>query len=342
MNAFLSLGRYFLMCCLLLFIFTAANITFTGCGPPSSQEPTRFTGIAMTIPYRILIGERLDRKKSQRVQQIIDQVFQEVDETYNDWNPESELSKLNRLKAGEALQLSPLLAKLLKQAGDWVALTEGRFDPTVRPLVKLWQTKLESGIAPTDEEIKTLMPSIGWHNLSIQGTTFIKNHDETQLDLGGIAKGACVDQLVEELNTQGYPHVYVEWGGEIRTSGQHPGQRPWRVFISHLGNPDPSQAIEILELREQGIATSGDYHQQWNIKRGGTTACYTHIIDPRTGYPLAVTSSSISSVTVLAPSCCLADALATAAMLFDSPEECQAWLAKSRVSESVRFWLITH
>ena len=167
-------------------------------------------------------------------------------------------------------------------------LSEGRFDPTIEPLQKLWKEHLAQGTVPSKPQIDALLPAIGWNKIHLSKGKICKDHDLTSLDLGGIAKGYCVDLLVERLNANGYPSIFVEWGGEIRTSGQHPDNRPWTIFISRFGNPDPEKALAILTLRNQAIATSGDYIQQWKVQKENTgeEAVYFHIIDPLTGQPL--------------------------------------------------------
>jgi thiamine biosynthesis lipoprotein len=266
----------------------------------------------MTVPYRILIGKELSFLEKKSVQSLIDDTFDHIDATFNYWNPHSEISQLNHLKKLEKKKISAEMEKFLLNCSEIVAITEGRFDPTVRPLYQLWKKKLDQGQSPTDREIQELLPAIGWDKIHIMQGRFWKDHDETSLDLGGIAKGYCVDLIVEKLTLAGYQSFYVEWGGEIAVRGNHPENRPWRIFISKGGDPNPENALAIVELHDEAIATSGNYYQQWTLINQGKTIKYTHIIDPQTGYPL---SDSISSASVVAPNCMLADGLATALMM---------------------------
>jgi thiamine biosynthesis lipoprotein len=309
---------------------------------PRSQEPfvsppSLFTGNEMTIDYRILVGEPLAQEQKLAVQKILQRSFAHINAVYNKWNPDSEISRLNRLQAGVIAPLSKELAAFLEFTQQIVELSEGRFDPTIEPLQQLWKQKLGLGQIPTEREIALLIPAIGWHRLHFDHRLFYKDHDLTSLDLGGIAKGHCVDLIVEALNQAGYENVYVEWGGEIRTSGKHPEQRPWRVFISNLGDNQPDNALAYVDLANQAIATSGDYLQQW---KGPNQTTYFHIFNPSTYRPLISTEASIASASVLASSCALADGLATVAMLFPSVEQAQVWLesVNERFPE-VRFWL---
>jgi len=299
----------------------------------------------MFMNYKILIGKPLTHKEMMHVEQLIAAVFEQINTIYNKWNPHSELSQLNRLKAGERRVLSNELFQFLKQMDEIVKMTQGHFDPTIEPIQQLWKTKLEQGVEPTSEEIAQVTPAIGWHLIHVEDSYFYKDHDATALDLGGIAKGLAVDLLVERLNEAGYTHLFVEWGGEIRATGSHPNNRPWTIFISRFGDNDPDHAIAQLKLTDAAIATSGDYLQNWTLYDANAPkeiVTYFHIFDPQTYQPLVASSQSIASASIIAPTCVLADALATAAMLFTSKMETLVWLREVQIQyPSVELFLFT-
>ena len=309
------------------------------CGCDSSDpEPISFTGVAMTIPYRLLVGDAQVAEQQDLVERELQAVFDEVNTVYNDWNPQSEISKLNQAGAGERRHLSIELTRLLEITEKLVMLTEGRFDPTVSPLQKLWRRHLEEGQLPSDRELAALEGCVGWDKLQHEHRSFWKQHRATRVDLGGIAKGYCVDRVIQRLKAAGFQELYFEWGGEIATAGQHPSGRPWRIFISSLGSNDPAQAIATLELQNQALATSGDYMQAWTV--GDKT--YFHIVNPQTGRPLELRNDTIASVSVLAPNCTVADGLATALMTFGSAGEARLWAAElKRDYPELSFWIVT-
>jgi FAD:protein FMN transferase len=274
----------------------------------------------MTIPYCVKIGETLSKKKSDAVETLIINTFLEINEIYNYWNPESEISKLNRHDAYEKIPISNQLATFLLETDRIVHLTEGRFDPTVASIQQLWKNSLEKNTKPSHEILTATLDAVGWHNIHVQDTFFWKDHSETILDLSGIAKGLAVDLLIDRLFEMGFVSLYVEWGGEIRTHGHHPEGRPWRVAIMGLCT---------IDMNNQAIATSGIYIQNWNLD--GDT--YSHIIDPQTHEPIK--NSPITSATVLAPTCAEADAFATALMLFPSIEQAKAWAHEMNLSTYV-------
>lgn len=264
----------------------------------------------MTIPYRILVDN------ATHVQDTIESVFSEVDLHYNRYNPHSELSAFNRAPAFAAFPLSPGLHALLLQTDRLVQATNGAFDPSVEPLQHLWKQALYNGKTPSAEQIQPLMKTLGWHHLKLNASSAVKDVEGFALDLGGIAKGYAVDLLYEKIHALGVKHLYVEWGGEIRVSKNHPSGRPWNVAIHPL---DPQADPIVLELSDQAVATSGDYEQSYlAIDDQGKQRRYFHILDLSTGIPLTASEDQHYSFTVVAPDCTTADGLATA--LFFHPD----------------------
>ena len=295
----------------------------------------------MTIDYHITIGQQLTAGQKREVELIIEQVFFEIDQIFNKWNPNSEISIINRLPASILHPISPQLLAFLEKINRLVILSERRFDPTIEPLQKLWIGYLEKGQEPPLEKIESLKPSIGWNNILIEEGALRKLDERTQLDFGGVAKGLCVDMLVERLFQAGYPHLYVEWGGEIRACGNHPSNRPWHIYISSPSDSDPSKAIAFLDLQDQALATSGDYYQYWTIiDKNGKQKRVCHIFNPLTLAPMETKKGSVASASLLAHDCVTADALAKVLMLFNSPEEAEQWIGKLQAEEVVLdYWI---
>jgi thiamine biosynthesis lipoprotein len=279
---------------------------------------TTLSGVAMTIPYTIHVAGGLHGEKKERCEALIGQTFEKVNRIYNKWNPESELSSLNRLKAFEKRKISKELFELLELSNQIVILSQGRFDPTIEPLQALWKL---SEASPTPLEQREVLPLLGWEKIHFDDGIFYKEHDLTALDLGAIAKGLAVDLLAEGLEQEGFSPCFVEWGGEIRAVGAHPEGRPWTIFISRFGDPDPDHSIATLPLDERGVATSGDYNQI--MIKGGKKL--SHIYSRSKLSPLPIEKNGIKSATVIAPSCAMADALATCCFLFETTKECIAW-----------------
>lgn len=279
---------------------------------------THFDGHMMTMHYHVIIGDVLNTQEKDHVQLAIDDTFFQVNQIFNRFNPKSELSRLNQLKSGEKMKVSDPLWELMILTDRIVHLTEGNFDPTVWTVQHVWKRHLENGEIPTPEELSPYTQAVGWHSLHLDQKMVWKDHTQTEIDLSGIAKGHAIDLLIKSLNERGYEDVYVEWGGEIAASGQHPEGRPWTIAITPPNERHPDHAVEVVSLKHQGAATSGDYIQYWPVKHER----FTHIMNPMTLTPL---KRCDRSVTVCAPSCAMADALATASMVANSPEDVQKW-----------------
>lgn len=334
------------------FLVTMA-ILLTGCQSPDTSIDSRadgttaFTGSAMTMQYKILVGHNIDSAQKAIIGKIIKATFDDTGSIFNKWNPQSELSKLNSGNAGIAIPLSADLLRLFRETDAIVKLSHGKFDPTIEPLQTLWKQKLESGSIPTRDELDAIAPAIGWDKISFSEGLFIKLHDGTKLDFGGIAKGLCIDMLVERLNSEGYTNLYVEWGGEIRTCGRHPEGRLWSVFISRLGDTSPENAIATVQLEDQAIATSGDYLQNWSVRLADAEGnerpvTYFHIFDPKTLQPIEASYASVASTSVVANSCALADGLATVPMMFKDRAEATAWAESiQELVPEASFWIIS-
>lgn len=317
---------------------------FWSCQTNQTSDPvtTLFYGNAMTIDYRIIVGKALSPIEKEKIDSIVQMTFKEIDTIFNKWNPESELSRLNHLKGGVSVPLSVPLYRFLVTVGKIVALTEGRFDPTIGALQTLWQRKLESGQLPSKEEISSASKGSGWHKIHYEGGIFFKDVDSLALDLGGIVKGYCVDLLTERLKLIGYADLFVDWGGEIRTSGKHPKGRPWALFIRGLDDLDSGRAIAYLNVCDRAIATSGDYLQNWTISGPDGPVTYFHIIDPTLRRPLMVTDDSIATASVMVDNCTFADGLATALMMFSSSQEAVQWIEKIKTKISpLDYWVMS-
>lgn len=295
-------------------------ITWTIQSCSSKPTSTTFEGESMTMPYRIVLGRALTPVEKEKFKQEILSVFHRIDTIYNNWNPSSELSKVNRSPSQVPIPISRELLQFLEKIQQLYELSGGRFDPTLGNLKTLWTTYLKFNSLPDEKTWKHSYEQSGWHQIIIdfvQGT-ITKKTCQVQLDLCGVVKGFAVDHLMTICN-HFCSNSYVEWGGEIKTSGMHPSGRPWRIASS--------STPEIIEIHDQAIATSGNYYQKWTVE--GKT--YTHILNPHTGKPLDIVGYPIISATVIHPNCAFADAMATVLMTFPSKAEALAWAKEKNI-----------
>jgi thiamine biosynthesis lipoprotein len=193
---------------------------------------------------------------------------------------------------------------------DLCARSGGAFDPTLGPVIRLWgfgETPSKHTVPP-GAEIARAMKSVGWQHLSVTDDgALIKHIPGLTINLGGVAKGFGVDELVRLLRSRKLTDFYVSIGGEVRVAGHGPRSAKWRLGISapvdRWRENDPMAAV--VALRDQSISTSADYQNFFRDREGRRRA---HIIDPKTGAPVTHT---LGGVSVIAPDGMTADALGT-------------------------------
>jgi methylenetetrahydrofolate dehydrogenase (NADP+)/methenyltetrahydrofolate cyclohydrolase len=295
---------------------------------PKKDPCTHFEGVSMTMPYHITVGKELSIGEHKAVFEIVEKTFAEVHETFDNWNPNSEISHLNRAPKDALIPLSSPLQNLLTLCEEIVTISGGRFDPTIEPLAKVWNQARQEKKVPDCEELQNACDALGWNHISIHNGILKKDRADTHLDLCAISKGLCIDWIVERLEKMGIEDLMVEWAGDVRAIGHHPENRDWVVQI------DPSlqmnqKSIAPIPIRNCAIATSGRQ--------------LSHMIDPITASPLEKTEHSIASATVIAPNCALADALATAAMVFHNRKEAESWAQEVvDLHPEVKFWILSY
>ncbi len=309
----------------LLNLFAVLCLFLTSCSKDQPASPLALSGIAMTMPWKILIGDQVSEKKLARIQKRIGKVFYQVDWIMNKWNPDAELAKLNQLQAFEEVQLSKELYDLFEKSDYAYQMTQGLFDPTVETVTAKIQPMLEEGRMPSQQALSSLKNKMGWRTLHWEDGIFWKEHTETLINFSGIAKGLCVDMLVEALHESGVKNLFVEWGGEISSKGHHPDGRQWRVAIRA-----PASGSAILaetDIKEAGLATSGDEMQYYVVRDSetGDISFLSHLFNPLENSPKTIDAEHVHTASVLASKCYLADAYATALSLITDPSEASEW-----------------
>ncbi len=254
-------------------------------------------------------------------------ILRHFDEALSTYIDSSTISKLNRANVGLFAYEDPFnyfnrcyqLAQIVYQT------TNGCFDPTVYPLVDGWGFMKDLEVVPDSAVVDSLRLLLGFGNGqhftfkrgdgqledSLQKPTIFKNTPGAKLDFNAIAQGLAVDVLAEELERRGASNYYVEIGGELRVKGKNADGITWRIGIDQpieSSNQDNRQIQEVVELDNRSIATSGSYRKFY--EKNGIR--YSHTLDPKTGYPV---THSLLSATVIAETCAMADAYATALMV---------------------------
>jgi thiamine biosynthesis lipoprotein len=247
-------------------------------------------------------------------------VFHHVDSLMSNWTETSEVARINREAGKTKIVIDREVATVIALALDVSRATEGAEDITVEPLVRAWGFLGGKPRVPTSEEIKSVLPRVGYQKIRLDAKTpaIALTRDDVRIDLGGIAKGYAVDVAADALRRAGVTNALVDLTGNMMAMGSAPGHEGWVVGVRDPSRKD-SHLLRV-HLHDEAVSTSGSYEQF--VEAGGKR--YGHIIDPRTGWPV----SGVSSVTVVAKSALECDAWDTG--LFVLGSEKARRLAKAR------------
>ncbi len=233
-----------------------------------------------------------------KLQQAVDAAFEEVhrlDDLLSNYKPSSEWSEVNRNAAGRPVRVSPEVFRLISACMDYSRRTEGAFDITVGPLMKLWGFYKGSGRMPHRAEIRAVMNRVGYrHVLLDPGQMTVRfDREGVEIDPGGIGKGYAVDRMVEILRQYGITAAFVSGSASsLYALGAPPSEpRGWKVEIRDPKSP--AGHVAGLFLKDRSLSTSGSQEKFFRA-RGRV---WSHIMDPRTGYP----AQGMLEVSVIAP-----------------------------------------
>jgi len=241
----------------------------------------------------------------------IDSILMVIDSSMSLYKPYSQINKFNNSDTG--LQLDRHFQKVMKRSFEISKDTRGKFDVTVAPLVQAWGFGARPiSVFPDSLEIKRLLGFTGMKYLRLKRDYLSKSQPAVKVDLNGIAQGYSVDVVAGHLISRGIKSFVVEIGGELRMKGPKPDGTAFRVGIegpSPVANAAPVMR-HVVALNEGAITTSGNYRKF--IQLGSKKV--THLIDPKTGYPL---ENTMISVTVYAKDAITADGYDNALMGMD-------------------------
>ncbi len=294
-----SLSRVALLLSFILFFLSAC----------SEAPPHHFSlsGFTMGTSYHVTVVDPQQQHPPEQLQADIEQLLEAVNQQMSTYDEHSELSFLNRLPNSLPFEVSPSLFDVLLTAMEVSWLTGGAFDVTVAPLVNAWGFGPGAGEhnIPGQAELDAIAVNVGYQYLVLHiDDNAVEKTRPVTIDLSAIAKGYAVDQLATLLLAYGIADFMVEIGGELRLSGQSPRASPWRIAIENPAQGAAGEVHRALNLGTVAMATSGDYRNYREVDGQR----YSHTIDPRTARPI---THQLASVTVIADSAAIADALAT-------------------------------
>lgn len=301
---------------LITFCSVLLGLIIVSCNIQKAKDYVRISGFAQGTTYSIIYYDKEARDFSTKIENLL----QRIDTSMSVYNPKSIINAFNNSENG--IEIDTLLAKVVELSQLLWHETDGAFDITVGPLVKVWGFHAKQAEMPSDEMVKDLMKNIGNEKITLSNQFLSKSLPGVKIDVNAIAQGYTVDVLAEMLESKGILDYLVELGGEIRTSGKSSRGTEWIVGVDKpVDDALSGENLQVrLKLTNHSLVTSGNY-RKFFVKDG---VKYSHTIDPKTGYPV---NHTMLSATVFDKLAARADALATAFMVMGL-EKTQQWLQK--------------
>ncbi len=270
----------------LLAVFAPLGVSFEDLRLEASVE-------AMGSTYSlVLYGE--DRSRLEGASEDAFEEVRRLDRMLSNYRPESEWSEVNRHAAERPVTVSAELFQLLSACVDYSRRSEGAFDISVGPLMKVWGFYKGSGHLPHREEVRGALTKVGYRNILLDATRLTVRFARpgVELDPGGIGKGYAVDRMVDVLRKDGIASALVSASGSsIYALGAPPGEAGWKVRIRDPKNE--AKTVTEVTLKNESMSTSGSY-EKFFMAEG---KIYSHIMDPRTGFP----ATGMLSASVITP-----------------------------------------
>lgn len=286
-----------------LWIAAFACVAVSACSSPPAPELRAVSGEAQGTTYSLQwwggAGEA-------EVAAAAADELERIDALLSNYRPDSTLEQLNAARSTGPLEVPAELVSLLALAKRIHAASGGCFDPTVRPLVRVWGFDRDEPAVPAEAAIDAVRETVGLDKLELLDATHVrKGRAELAIDMASIGQGYTAGQLGALLARYGSSGYLAEIGGEIVAHGQKPDGSAWRIGVENPLGGEPGPALRMPEKLTTVVITSGSYRQYFEAdgRRFG------HIIDPRSGWPV---THDLLSVTVVGTDAASAAAWATA------------------------------
>lgn len=264
----------------------------------------------------------------------IDSVLGRIDDALSTWQEGSLINRINAFNRRDTVfafyDSTQFYSVVFERSAEIHRVTGGAFDPSVYPLVELWGFGFSNRHTVTEEEVDSVLKIVGFGPslvdlIEVNRDTYIyketqirKGEPRAKLDFNAIAQGFSVDIMSDVLNSAGVTNYMIELGGEVYCRGVNADGKPWRIAIDKPVTDGSRSLHAVVNVSNKALVTSGSYRKFYEADGRR----YSHIIDPRTGYPV---EHGVLSVTVMASDATSADAYATAFMVMGL-EETQRFL----------------
>ncbi len=292
------------------FCFFLCAIFLCGCKLKQNARTAQALGTVCTI-----------NAYADGTKQLYDALFErltQIEKVFSTTLADSELNRVNAAAGCEPVTVSKELFSVLKTAKQYADKSSGLFDPTVGPLVMLWNIGSADFSVPSVTEIEKTKQLVSWTQLELdeQMLTVFLPQKGMRLDLGAIAKGYATDELAKMLKEKNVRCAVINLGGNVYTYGKKTDGTAWKVGIKNPQSPDAEPLLVATLKTEEGngmsVVTSGAY-ERYSVTDDG--AIYHHILNATTGYP---SEPACLSATIVCSSSMDADALSTIAFMYGS------------------------
>lgn len=279
-----------------------------GCGRKAAPDERVYTESRSMMSTEIILSVAgMDEATARGNIQAAFARLETLQRALNAHDPQAELATVNAEAAARPVKVKKDLFDCIRDGVKWHGITNGTFDITCGPLLKLWRDCAQKDRLPTAEELAAARSFCDADGIELdeEALTVRLPRPGVQLDLGGLGKGFCMDRVAALLRERGVRNALLAASGDILAIGCNPQGRPWRVGIQDPRSPgDPTALLGVLALSDKSVSTAGNYQRYVTIQGKR----YSHIVDPRTG----LTADNVPSVTVIGPDSTTTDILDTA------------------------------
>tara|TARA_R110002074_G_scaffold349981_2_gene520750 strand:- start:17908 stop:18888 length:981 start_codon:yes stop_codon:yes gene_type:complete len=267
-----------------------------------AQEPYKRTLKLMGSRFDITVVAKDPVEANEYIDLAVNEITR-IEQLISSWDANSQTSEINRNAGMKPVKVDAELFDLIQRSIGISKLTDGAFDISYASMDKIWKFDGSMTAMPSADSIKASVEKVGFQNIVLDkesSTVFLKLKG-MKIGFGAIGKGYAADKAKDLLISKGVVSGIINASGDMNTWGKQPDGSEWKVAIT---NPmDKNKVFALLPITNGAVVTSGNYEKYVTFN----DVRYTHIIDPRSGYP----ATGIISVTVFAPKAELADALAT-------------------------------
>lgn len=263
----------------LLLVLLLSILSITGCSKQESMTSISDTQFKFNTVMTITIYGYTDTA-------IFNDIWAEFDRMEQSFSANietSDVTRFNETKTTEPIAMPRDIINMLERALPYAEKSEGRFDPTIEPIVKLWGISTDTPRKPAQSEIDEALKHVGYEQLTLDvaNGTLTKKDPDVRIDLGGIAKGYSADVIAAMLKEKGIDRAILNLGGNIFALGEKAKDTPWNVGVQNPFEPS-GDVLATLKVVNKSVVTSGTYERYF--EQDGVK--YHHILSPFDGYPI--------------------------------------------------------